>query len=191
MTEYHHGDLKNALIKAAREQLAQEGPASLNLRALARSLGVTHPAAYRHFRDKGALLEAVAEQGFLELAGRLREHRATERGAEARLRALVVAYIGFAEEHPDLTRVMFALIPAAAKKRNAQLYAASKDAYAVLTESVAGTTGDSSVNSAVVWGMVHGLASLSIEQQLVILADPEKRDAVIAKAVSVLSKGLA
>lgn len=190
MTDYHHGDLKNALIKAAREQLAEGGPASLNLRALARSLGVTHPAAYRHFTNKDALLEAVAEQGFLELAARLRERRAGERGQEARLRALLTAYIDFAEEYPELIRVMFAFIPAPAKKRNAQLYAASKDAYAVLAESVEGAAGDSTINSAVVWGMVHGLASLRIEQQLVILADPEKREAVVDKAVSVLSRGL-
>lgn len=190
MTDYHHGDLKNALIKAAREQLAEGGPASLNLRALARSLGVTHPAAYRHFTNKDALLEAVAEQGFLELAARLRERRAGEQSQEARLRALFTAYIDFAEEYPELIRVMFALIPAPAKKRNAQLYAASKDAYAVLTESVAGAAGNSTINSAVVWGMVHGLASLSIEQQLVILTDPKKREAVVDKAVSVLSKGL-
>lgn len=190
MTEYHHGDLKNALIKAARAQLATRGAAALNLRALARSLGVTHPAVYRHFRDKNALLEAVAEQGFSELALKLREHRARAQGQEAQLKALVVAYLGFAEDYPELTRVMFALIPAPAKKRNEQLYAASKDAYAVLTESVAGTQGDSTINSAVVWAMVHGLASLSIEQQLVSLTNPKKRDAVIDKVVSVLSRGL-
>lgn len=61
----------------------------------------------------------------------------------------------------------------------------------MLTESVAGSAGGGSVNSAVVWGTVHGLASLCTEQQLVIFGDPEKRDAVINKAVSVLSRGLA
>lgn len=189
-TTYHHGQLRQALIRAAREQLERDGAAALNLRALARGLGITHPAAYRHFRDKSALLEAVAEQGFLELAEQLRKGRTDQHGKEGQLRGLAWAYVGFAVEHPELTRVMFALIPGPTRMQNESLYAASKQAYAVLRENVSEATGDETISSAVVWAMFHGLAKLTIEQQLVILTDPEKRGAVIDKAVRVLSKGM-
>src|SRR5688572_20036386 len=101
-SSYHHGDLKRTLVHAAREQLAQEGADSLNLRALARKLGITHPAVYRHFADKEALLEAVAEQGFEEFTAAL--GGALELGFpdyQSKLRALVAAYIDFAVAHPE------------------------------------------------------------------------------------------
>lgn len=189
-TTYQYGQLRQALIRAAREQLERDGAAALNLRALARGLGVTHPAAYRHFKDKNALLEAVAEEGFVELAERLRAGGAGQPGREAQLKRIATAYVEFAVEHPELTRVMFALIPAAVRMQNENLYAASKLAYAVLRENVPTTAGDETVSSAVVWAMFHGLAKLTIEQQLVILADPKQRGAVIDKAVRVLSKGM-
>ena len=69
--DYHHGDLKNALVRSARAQIAEGGAAALNLRALAREVGVTHPAVYRHFASKEVLLEAVAQEGFEELADAL------------------------------------------------------------------------------------------------------------------------
>ena len=131
---YHHGNLKNALVRAARAQISQEGAASLNLRAVARAVGVTHPAAYRHFADKEALLEAVAQGGFDELADALHESIEENKGGlEPTLHALAHAYIYFALENPELARVMFALIPAEARMKNKELYAASKRAYTALT----------------------------------------------------------
>ena len=188
---YHHGDLKNALIRAARAQIATGGAASLNLRALARAVGVTHPAAYRHFADKEALLETVAQEGFEELADALHESiEESERGLEPSLHALANAYLNFALEHPELTRVMFALIPAETRMQNDALYAASKRAYTALTASVEGLDGETPVDSAVVWATLHGLATLTIEKQVPLLENPEKREEVVARAVSVLSKGL-
>jgi AcrR family transcriptional regulator len=189
MTSYHHGDLKNALIAAALEQIEKQGVASLNLRALAKTVGVTHPAVYRHFSDKETLLLAVAQRGFEELAERL-EQASEARGKTERLRAIAHAYIGYALEHPELCRVMFTHVSAEARMSHEGLYAASKRAFAVLVESTKDSKGDYRINSAVVWAMLHGLAELVVQKQMPILAEEKQRDKVIDKAVSVLSKGI-
>ena len=151
---------------------------------------MTHPAVYRHFAGKEALLEAVAEQGFTEFAAALATTVATPYDdRRARLFALTTTYIDFALAHPELTRVMFSLISVEARKKNASLYAATKKAYVILLQSVADTEGDAQVNSAVVWAVMHGLAQLTIGRQLETLGDAAERDAIIDKAVGILDKG--
>ncbi len=188
---YHHGDLKSALIAAAREQIATLGAAALNLRALARTIGVTHPAVYRHFADKEALLDAVAEMGFDELTATLRGAAGQSApGSEARMHALATAYVNFAVAHPELMRVMFGLGSKDARMKNEALFAASKRAYGMLLESVGGIDGDELINSAIVWALMHGLAQLIVERQLPVFIDPQQREVVITKAAQVLSYGL-
>ena len=152
---------------------------------------MTHPAVYRHFASKEVLLEAVAREGFEELADALHGNiERVEGGLEFTFRSLADAYIGFALENPELTRVMFALIPAEARMKNEPLYAASKRAYGALLQSVERLGGDSYVDSAVVWATLHGLAKLTIEKQVPKLTDSAQREEVVARAVSVLAKGL-
>ena len=69
---YHHGDLRNALIQAGLELLAEGGVQELDLRKVARRAGVSHAAPYRHFADKQALIAAINEEGFHLLAERIR-----------------------------------------------------------------------------------------------------------------------
>src|SRR3954451_19461203 len=64
---YHHGNLRSELLEAAERTLATRGAGELSLRELARELGVSHAAPRRHFRDKQALLDALAENGFERL----------------------------------------------------------------------------------------------------------------------------
>ncbi len=61
---YHHGDLRRALVEAALRLIGERGPREFTLREVARCVGVTHTALYRHFPDKAALLAVVAEEGF-------------------------------------------------------------------------------------------------------------------------------
>src|SRR5947209_7825276 len=68
---YHHGDLRNALIQAGLELLAEGGAAALDLRKVVRKAGVSHAAHYRHFADKRALIAAINEVGFQQLAERI------------------------------------------------------------------------------------------------------------------------
>src|ERR1051325_1856783 len=65
---YHHGDLRRALVDAARRLLETEGPAAMSLRAVAREAGVSPAAPYHHFKDKGELLGAVASEGWAMLS---------------------------------------------------------------------------------------------------------------------------
>ena len=70
---YHHGDLRRSLIEAAEILLEARGAAGLSLRAVAKRAGVSHAAPYRHFHDKAALLDAIAQTGFERLSERVRE----------------------------------------------------------------------------------------------------------------------
>ena len=64
---YHHGNLREALLEASIQLIAEIGPSAFTLREVARRAGVSHNAPYRHFHDKGDLLAAVAAQGYSEL----------------------------------------------------------------------------------------------------------------------------
>ncbi len=104
---YHHGDLRRALVTAALEAVAAGGVDALNLRDLARHLGVSPGAPYRHFADKDALLAAVAD----DIAARFTaELDAAQRAAPpdplSQYRAVGIAYVTFACEHPAHFRVM-------------------------------------------------------------------------------------
>jgi len=105
---YHHGDLRRALIDAARRLLEAEGPSALSLRAVAREAGVSPAAPYHHVKDKAELLDAVAHEGWDMLDQAL----STAREAPAstprdRMSALGVAYVHFARDNPALYRVMY------------------------------------------------------------------------------------
>jgi AcrR family transcriptional regulator len=106
--EYHHGDLPAALLKAAKSLVAERGVEGFTLREVARRLGVSHVAAYRHYADRRALLAAVAEHGFGRLGARLEAARSGKpESLEPRLRAVLTAYLRFCWEEPALAAVMF------------------------------------------------------------------------------------
>src|SRR6059036_3665793 len=93
---YHHGSLPAALRDVARELIAERGLERFTLREVARRVGVTHVAAYRHYVDRRALLAAVAEDGFHQLRRRLEGARKKTPAALApRLRAILAAYLHF------------------------------------------------------------------------------------------------
>ncbi|WP_055495139.1 TetR/AcrR family transcriptional regulator [Streptomyces sp. TP-A0356] len=107
---YHHGDLRASLLARAEETLREKGPAALSLRELARDLGVSHAAPSRHFKDKQALLDALALTGFDRLAETIAasQEGAGETFAE-RLAAVARAYVGFATANPELLDLMYAI----------------------------------------------------------------------------------
>src|SRR5215207_6253234 len=114
---YHHGNLRAELLEAAERTLDERGT-GLSLRGLARELGVSHGAPRRHFADKQALLDALAEDGFerlgRELAGAIAaaggEAPSTGHAAfEARFAAFARAYVAFATRHAALLELMFAV----------------------------------------------------------------------------------
>jgi AcrR family transcriptional regulator len=111
MTErpYHHGNLRTALLVQAESTVREQGVDQLSLRELARQVGVSHGAPRRHFPDRQALLDALAEAGFGRLGAELQS--AVARAGddfEARLRATAAAYVRFATRDAALLELMFA-----------------------------------------------------------------------------------
>jgi AcrR family transcriptional regulator len=105
---YHHGNLREALLRAGEQALEASGAQNLSLRELAREVGVSHAAPRRHFADKQALLDALALSGFEQL-GAIMAAAVAAAGPDfdARLLGLARAYVGFATDHPALTELMF------------------------------------------------------------------------------------
>jgi AcrR family transcriptional regulator len=104
---YHHGDLQRALIEAGRRLLEREGSAALSLRAVAREAGVSAAAPYHHFKDRAALLYAVAHEGNVALHADMRAAFDASRPGQDRIVAVGVAYVTFAVSNPALYRLMF------------------------------------------------------------------------------------
>jgi AcrR family transcriptional regulator len=136
MTErpYHHGSLRTALLAQAERTVRERGVQALSLRELARDTGVSHGAPRRHFPDRQALLDALAEAGFARLGAELR--RAVEDAGEAfepRLQATATAYVRFATHDAALLELMFA-----GKHRDAAgtLHESAERAFAVLLELI-------------------------------------------------------
>src|SRR5262245_10143650 len=105
---YHHGNLKEVLLEAARKLIEQYGPAGFSLTEAARLAGVSPAAPYRHFRDREALLAEVARNGFERFAARL--DMAWNNGVPTPLSAFETlgrAYLAFAREEPASYAVMF------------------------------------------------------------------------------------
>ncbi|OIK25734.1 TetR/AcrR family transcriptional regulator [Streptomyces malaysiense] len=105
---YHHGDLRAALLRSAERTLREKGAGALSLRELARDIGVSHAAPGRHFKDKQALLDALAMEGYERLDSALAEAYGAGPGFERRMTEIARAYLGFAVEHPELLELMFA-----------------------------------------------------------------------------------
>jgi AcrR family transcriptional regulator len=107
---YHHGDLRGALIDAGMHRLETHPRDELGLRELARDLGVSASAVYRHFPDKAALLRAIADRGFA-IMGEMQQSAAKEAPPGREFAATGAAYVRFARRHPAVFRLMFTSAP--------------------------------------------------------------------------------
>ncbi|MGI5225584.1 TetR/AcrR family transcriptional regulator [Actinoallomurus sp. CA-142502] len=106
---FHHGNLRAVLLDQAETVLRERGIDALSLRELAREAGVSHGAPRSHFIDRNALLDALAERGFVRLADEIRDAVSRAPGDHARvLRAAGSAYLRFAVREPALLDLMFA-----------------------------------------------------------------------------------
>jgi AcrR family transcriptional regulator len=103
---YHHGKLREALLARATEIIEEAGVEGLSLRQLARDLGVSHAAPGKHFRDKQALLDALALDGFRGMNARIQGASEAAGGYRSRFVRIARAYVDFAVSHPVLLAVM-------------------------------------------------------------------------------------
>ncbi len=105
---FHHGNLRQSLVELAASEIEKVGWEALSLRELAKMLGVSRAAPYRHFSNKESLLKALAELGSEELLCNYKKAAETEIQPQLRLRAVCTCYLGFAEQKPELYRLIFA-----------------------------------------------------------------------------------
>ncbi|CAM5610145.1 TetR/AcrR family transcriptional regulator [Streptomyces purpurascens] len=105
---YHHGDLRSALLAGAERTLREKGTGALSLRELAREAGVSHAAPGRHFKDKQALLNALALAGYDRLGQALDSADDATLPLERRLTALARSYLAFAIDNAELLELMYA-----------------------------------------------------------------------------------
>jgi AcrR family transcriptional regulator len=167
---YHHGDLRRALIDAARRLLEQEGPTALSLRAVAREAGVSPAAPYHHFKDKGELLDAVAHEGWEMLNVALTQARAEAVSVREKMAALGVAYVCFARDNPSLYRVMYdgsrdkEDLPTHLRMQDDSAYCQVRD---TLVEAGADPTDEVALELATTaaWCAAHGLAEMASFKQ--------------------------
>lgn len=170
---YHHGNLPKALIRAALELMAKKEDASFTLREVSHRVGVSHVAAYRHFRDKTAILAKIAEEGFYGLQRVL-----TAANQEANLQPLeqirkqTQAYVKFAVEHPEHFRVMFQA-DLHAPGTHLDIQVAKGKALgclrrATLAAQRQGAISEADIKPMVIgcWSAMHGLAILAMDHQL-------------------------
>ena len=104
---YHHGNLKQALLDASVELIRTVGADGFTLREVARRAGVSHNAPYRHFRDKGELLAAVAVEGYERLRESMVTHSESGTTPEERFRLCGRGFLDFALRYPEHFKVIF------------------------------------------------------------------------------------
>jgi len=173
---YHHGDLRQALIGAARELLSKDQGDGFSLREVAAHAGVSHNAPYNHFADKRELLTAVAATGFEALRERMLAASANIDNPEAAFIQSGIAYVRFGVENPSLFRLMFGSGLSVIKQDSTSLLGlAAAGAKNVLEQIIrrgvlAGVFAPPSrgpkgqqVLVLAAWSMVHGLTTLAID----------------------------
>jgi AcrR family transcriptional regulator len=170
---YYAGDLGRDLLDAAITVVATEGPSAVNLRALARQLGVSHAAPANHFPDKTAVFTAIAREGFELLGAAMADAAglADDQPEWARFGAVGRAYVGFAVAHPAHFEVMWR--NDLARRDDPALHAATDATFDQLIRGVRAAQAQGWAAGAdersvayLAWSTVHGLAVLWLNGQL-------------------------
>ncbi len=190
---YHHGNLRQALLDAGLRQLEEKGSrGEPSLRELARQVGVTVNAAYRHFADKEAVMSAMAAEGFRRFGNAQDRAAKGQTDPQLALQALGQAYIRFARDNPALFRLMFGRFNRT--RVDPELDDASQKAFDSLLKAVSEAlqreTSDPEVTMTAVsaWGLVHGLSHLLLDGRLDWLSDDPER--LVEKALNSMSSQL-
>lgn len=180
---YHHGALRAALLEGAREMLSERGPVGFSLNALARRLGVSTAAPYRHFADRDALLDALADEGYLVFGAALEAAVAAGDDPRDRILRIGVAYLQFAADHPAVFEIMF-------RDRQGRPHEVGPPTFQPVVDTVeeareAGVLPSelsTLVLSRNIWATAHGLAVLSAQGGLSKLGLADTREQLVGDA---------
>ena len=194
---YHHGNLKEVLVEAARQLIEQRGPEGFSLTEAARLAGVSPAAPYRHFRDREALLSEVARSGFERFAERL--HVAWDEGHPSPIAAFENvgrAYLAFAREEPASYAAMFDA--GLSGHDDPDLRSAAERAFNVLRRASARLAeslpadarppGD--LMSLHIWAFTHGIATLFSDSKVARGKVPMTPEEILESGILLYLKGL-
>jgi AcrR family transcriptional regulator len=189
---YHHGDLRAALVTAAAELVACCGAGVVSLREVARIVGVSHNAPYRHFPTREALLAAVAAHGF-ELLFEAMQASSREADPAEHLQACGQTYIAFALKNRGIYQLMFS--DEIKKSDHPDLRAIAERAFNALQGQIADLHPhlDEGAATVTAWALFHGLAHLILDNQLKAydeFGDNSDRSGLIDIATRFLTAGL-
>jgi len=170
---YHHGDLKNALIRAGVEILAKDGVSGLSLRKVAQRVGVSHNAPYSHFPDKQSLMAAISTEGFKQLYEALDAAISSyAKDPKRQLQEATWAYVQFAMDNPDTFKIMFSGVLEKEKEYPAFVEISSRtfgrvvDVVRACQEVGLLRSAPLELTAVAVWGQIHGIISLMLEGQI-------------------------
>jgi len=180
---YHHGNLRSALIENGQQILETEGIDALSLRYVARKTGVTQAAPYSHFKDKNALLAAIAEKGFQNLALQMADEATGIKNSLFRIEALALSYLDFATKNLALFHLMFGRELAQISNFPTLAMTAGKS-YSLFSSAISThlktkeDSRDPQPLTVSVWGMVHGLTSLIVDGKIATnhIGAPDNKD---------------
>ena len=159
---YHHGDLRDALVQAALREAERGGPEAISIKALAKALGVSQPAPYRHFADREALLVAATAEAFRQFNAVLRD--ATRRPSKrSKLSRIARATLDFGLQRNGIYRLMFATRVKAGAPSGSELHQAATETFGLVLEAlgppVEGFLRER--HALTIWSGVHGVVMLA------------------------------
>ncbi|MFT5502571.1 MAG: AcrR family transcriptional regulator [Gammaproteobacteria bacterium] len=172
MSDYHHGDLANALLQSARSVLNEKGIHGLSLRGCAAHAGVSHAAPTYHFKSLRGLLTELAVIAYDEFTATLqaRYEEVSHELPRDRLQKVCQAYVDFAIREPQLFELMFSSTPL--DFENSRLKSSAAKAYLQLTGVVHPAFDEKGLSEdkreqaeALIWSVVHGYASLILSER--------------------------
>jgi AcrR family transcriptional regulator len=180
---YHHGDLRNGLLDAARTILEEEDLSALTLRAVARRAGVSHAAPYRHFPNHEALLIELSLEGFAELRDMVAEAARTPGPESDRTANIGAAYMRFVAKRPAVARLMFG-----GQLPNREQFPTLGEAADAVGKEIGAALSDPALGLAV-WSAVHGMAMLVLEN-VIDLGQRKSGLAVLPSRAEILLRSL-
>jgi AcrR family transcriptional regulator len=191
LNTYHHGDLRDALVQAALAEAEQGGPEAISIKALAKKLGVSQPAPYRHFADREALLAAVTAEAFRQFSALMRE-TIRKPSKRSKLSRFAQATLSFGLRRNGIYRLMFATRTMACATKDSELHAAKMETLALLLEALeAPAVGLLRERYALqIWAAVHGVVMLAEQGLLTGKIANVSREELVEDMVQQIKMGL-
>jgi AcrR family transcriptional regulator len=195
---YHHGNLREELVRCGKAQLSEVGLADLSLRRIASSVGVSQVAPGHHFGNKEGLLAAIAASGFRDLTEFRLSRLRPSMTAEQRLRSLLSSYVAFATLHPTLFHLMFAP-QFRSPETHAELDEAASQSYQTIARTATdylsenGKADDEKAHEVarIAWMCMHGVATLMIENRINPWGAPKvTREQLLNQALDLVFSGI-